>query len=131
MKMETPFTGKLAVLGVRGRSGHLLAVDGKWSLRDAAPVTHATEMGGLHYFPTAIGRIQRLRIDHPAGVMYAEGVGVEWLAQLLEAGTHALSMDMDNIVDLGKPGYVDAVQGRVAGALLVRADAFAWAGVRS
>jgi hypothetical protein len=128
MKMETPFTGTLAVLGVRGRTGHMLALDGTWTLRSGAPVAHATRVGDVELHRTVIGEIKRIDVVRRDGavVLVAYGEGASWLSDLLDAGSHSLSMDMDNIVDTGTTGEVDAQQGRVSGALVVRADAFAW-----
>lgn len=133
MKLKTPFTGKLAVLGVRGRLPHVLRVDGNWELRPGAVVYHQTRIGELEFgSPSVIGEIQRLVTHHTNDgeppFLTADGLGTTWLAELLDAGTHALSMEMDLMTRLRADH--DIVAGRVVGAMLVRADAFGWTGVR-
>lgn len=123
MRMETPFTGLLAVLGETSRSGLNMALDGVWELREGAPVTHATQMGGVHYFPTTIGEMHSL-VTRETGELWVEGMGVSWLAELLDKGTHKLSMDMDLVSVEHKTALVKS--GRVRGALLVRPTAFGW-----
>lgn len=130
MRLETPFTGKLAVLGERGRSGHLLSLDGIWDLHPAAVVVHQTRIGELEFGgATVIGEIQRVGVmpQTYGQVLMAWGVGASWLAELLDSGTHALSMEMDLMTRM--TDHYDIGAGRVRGALLVRADAFGWAGV--
>lgn len=126
MRMETPFTGQLAVLGETSRSGLNMALDGVWELREGAPVTHATQMGGVHYFPTAIGEMHSLVIRETGGMvqLWVEGMGVSWLSELLDKGTHKLSMDMDLVNVDHKTALVKS--GRVRGALLVQPTAFGW-----
>lgn len=137
MKLETPFTGKLAVLGVRGRLPHVLRVDGNWELRPGAVVYHQTRIGELEFgSPSVIGEIQRLVTYHTNDgeppFLTAEGLGTTWLAEILDAGTHALSMEMDlmTVAGCSHPANINIVAGRVVGAMLVRADAFGWTGVR-
>ena len=127
--METPFMGTLAVLGVRGRTGHMLALDGTWTLRSGAPVAHATRVGDVELHRTVIGEIKRIDVVRQDGavVLVAYGEGTPWLSDLLDAGSHSLSMDMENMhLDRFVRGETNVLAGRVAGALLVRADAFAW-----
>lgn len=131
MKMQTPFTGKLAVLRQTSRAGHFMSLNGAWALKPGAVVYHQTRIGELEFgSPTVIGEIQRLevRMDGRLG-LYARGLGTTWLAEILDEGTHALSMEMDMMRShqmTDKMLRVDS--GRVRGALLVRADAFGWAG---
>lgn len=137
MKLETPFMGKLAVLGEQGRVPHVLRVDGNWELRPGAVVYHRTQLDGLAFGDaTVIGEIQQLVTHHTNDgkppFLAAEGLGATWLAEILDAGTHALSMEMDNmrVEGCSHPANINVISGRVRGALLVRADAFGWAGVR-
>lgn len=133
MKLETPFQGALAVLGVRGRSGHLLALGGAWALNPGAPVKHATKVGEVELYATIIGEITRIAVmpQTYGMVLMAYGHGTTWLADLLDEGSHALSTDMANMTFDHVPAGLDVIAGQVRGALLVRADAFAWAGVRA
>ena len=126
MKLETPFTGKLATLGVQARTGLTLRVDGNWELKKGAIVNHASNIGDRQYFPTCIGYLHELEVRE--NVLYGKGMGAAWLAAVLDEGTHALSMEMDLLT---RRADQDIVAGRVAGALLVSVSAFAWTGVRS
>lgn len=130
MKMETPFTGQLAVLGVRGRSGHLLLNGEHYTLRPGATVAHATRIGDVELHTTVIGEITSVIVKD--SVLYAQGMGVSWLDSILLEGSHALSMNMDNMTTSSGHvfGQLDVISGRVSGALLVRADAYGWAGVK-
>lgn len=125
MKMETPFTGQLAVLGVRGKAGHFLSLRGQWSLSPGAVVYHQPEiMSGTAHGRTVIGHITDLHLW--AGNLYCTGSGTDWLDELLRKGTHALSVDM---VDTQIEGTTDAPvisAGRVRAAMLVKADDFGW-----
>lgn len=132
MKLQTPFTGRLAMLGVQGRLPHVLRVDGNWDLKPGAVVYHQTRIGELEFgSPTVVGDIQELYVQNHAGhlSLHAKGLGTTWLAEVLDSGTHALSMEMDMMTRLRTDH--DIVAGRVAGAMLVRADAFGWTGVRA
>lgn len=136
MRLETPFTGKLAVLGVTARTGHFLALNGVWELRQGAVVYHQTRIGELEFGgATVIGEIKELRAEYgdPSGklCLYAQGLGTTWLAEILDSGSHALSMEMDTMHYEQKGSMMLVSAGRVRGAMLVRADAFGWAGVRS
>lgn len=125
MKMETPFTGALAVLGVRGRSGHHLSLRGTWTLAAGAVVYHRPQglTGGLG--TTVIGHITGLHAW--AGTLYATGNGAEFLKQVLDGGTHALSMEMLNM-EFEQRGldsmYITG--GQVRAALLVKATDYSW-----
>lgn len=134
MKMDTPFTGKLAVLGETGRSGHHLSLRGEWKLREGgAPVMHRPA-GLVSAGVTVIAQIQTLEVW--AGALYGSGMGPEWLPGLLEGGTHALSMEMDMmhrdraLEAVRGGGVVFVLAGRVRGALVVKSSAFAWTGVQ-
>lgn len=129
VKMETPFTGQLAVLGVQGRLPHVLRLDGNWELKPGAVVVHQTRIGELEFGgATVIGVVERLEVkphmEH-GHVLLGSGLGVSWLAHLLDEGSHALSMEMDLMT---RRAHHEIVSGRVVGALLVRADAYGWAG---
>jgi hypothetical protein len=133
MKMDTPFTGLLALLGATGRNGIHLSLRGQWELREGgAPVYHrpaGLEGAGT----TVIGQITELRTW--SGALYCSGMGVTWLAGLLQAGSHALALEMDVMrhdkgmegVTPGRGQYI--VGGRVYGALIVKASAFNWHGM--
>ena len=131
MKLETPFTGKLAVLGQTSRAGHFLALNGTWELRPGAPVKHATRVGDVELYATVIGEIKRLEVvrDHGLMVLRAHGLGTTWLGDLLDEGSHALSAEMGLVYKNANDRMIDAA--RFDGALLVRADAFGWAGVKA
>lgn len=134
MKLETPFTGKLAVLGQTSRSGHFLALNGVWELKEGAVVYHRTQLDGLAFGDaTVIGEIKGLYVQNHAGhlTLHAKGLGTTWLAELLDEGTHALSMEMDIMHTEAMVGTLRVDAGRVRGAMLVRADAFGWAGHRN
>lgn len=122
MKMETPFSGALAVLGVRGRSGHHLSLRGTWTLAAGAVVYHRPE--GVVGAETIIGHITGLHSW--AGVLYGTGLGAEFLAQVLNGGTHALSMEMRNMEFEQNPGMVFVTAGQVRAALLVKATDYSW-----
>ena len=121
MKMETPFTGQLAVLGVRGNGGHFLSLRGRWRLAAGAVVYHqplGLDDGRTPVGTTVIGHITGL--DVWQGNLAVSGNGVTWLADMLRAGTHALSMDMrDTVVEGGEQWPVIAA-GTVRAALLVK-----------
>lgn len=135
MKLETPFTGKLAVLGQTARTGHFLALNGVWELKPGAVVFHQTRIGELEFgSPTVIGEIKELEVEYgdPSGklCLYAQGLGTTWLAEVLDSGSHALSAEMDMMFSNQMTDTVLRVDaGRVRGALLVRADAFGWSGI--
>lgn len=125
MKMETPFKGALAVLGVRGGAGHLMSLRGTWTLAAGAVVYHRPLglTGGLG--ETVIGHITGLHAW--AGTLYATGMGAEFLKQVLDGGTHALSMEMRGVQTeaLGSDTKL-ITTGQVRAALLVKASDFGW-----
>jgi hypothetical protein len=133
MKMDTPFSGTLALLGATGRNGIHLSLRGQWELREGgAPVYHrpaGLEGAGA----TVIGQINALHVW--SGMLYGTGDGVPWLANLLQEGSHALALEMDIMRhDKGMEGAVPGrgqyiVGGRVYGALIVKASAFNWHGM--
>lgn len=133
MKLETPFTGALALLGVTGRNGYHLSLRGQWELREGgAPVVHrpaGLEGAGT----TVVGHITELRTW--AGVLYGSGMGVAFLRNVLRAESHALSLEMDIMRhDKGMEGVapgrgVYVIGGRVYGALIVKVSAFNWYGM--
>jgi hypothetical protein len=124
VKMETPFTGWLAVLGVRGKAGHFLSLRGQWTLSPGAVVYQPEIMSGTAHGRTVIGHILELHVW--AGNLYCTGWGADWLHDLLHKQTHALSMDMvDSQVD-GPDVAPVVVAGRVRAAMLVKADDFGW-----
>lgn len=123
MKMETPFSGALAVLGVRGRSGHFLSLRGTWTLAAGAVVYHRpmgldghTEIG-----TTVIGHI--IELHTWAGELHCTGYGVQWLSQMLRSGAHALSMEMHH---MQKDPLDVLTAGQVRAALLVKASNYSW-----
>lgn len=133
MKLQTPFTGKLAVLGATSRAGHFLSLNGVWELRPGAMVYHRAQLDGLSFgVATLIGEMHELYVQNHAGhlSLHVKGLGTTWLAEILDGGTHALSMEMDMMfIRRMTDTMLQVDSGRVRGALLVRADTFAWAGV--
>lgn len=123
MKLETPFTGQLAQLGVRARGGQYLSLRGVWDLHPGAVVYHRP--AGLAD-TTVIGEIQGLHTW--AGVLYCTGMGAAFLEQVLKGNTHALSLEMTGMHQQGAKDSPVIVSGTVRAALLVRAADFGWTG---
>lgn len=128
MKLKTPFTGRLADLVTQSRGGLRLALGGVWEVAQGAIVYHRTRIGELEFGPaTEIGLIQRVeqaRMVDGRMVLLARGVGTEWLATLLDTGTHALAVEMDLMHSI-EAGVITS--GRIRAAMLVQASAYAWA----
>lgn len=125
------FVALLLRLGVPTKDARVLAVDGKYEMRDGAdaPIRSLVDET-VSYSPSdVVGRIVGLwRVDDD---IYALGVAPPELAEDLNLGRLVLGAELDSDAvaggPQGDPPQLRISSGRVCGAMVRRPEAFAWA----
>lgn len=120
MNFTDDFTSTIAILGEKARDGRMLSSAGEWTGLFPAPVIH--QSSGVQ-----VGEI--LEMDIAGNELYVTGRAVKTIAEVLDADTFKLALDMDNVGHIMyQPGdQLVIMAGRIRGAYMVKAEDWLWA----